>query len=110
MNIGAYLQKTHERFGLDEAARRIAFRAEWLANMARPKKPTAREQACKYFQQSQCNLGYYGGHPTEENCQTCIAKGENTTQYSAKLAELFAKSHPAGLARISGCCDRADQA
>jgi hypothetical protein len=52
-----------------------------------------------------CGLNLYGGKPSHGTCKQCIAKGQNNEEY---VKELFAKaerSHPSGVARISGCCD-----
>jgi len=57
-----------------------------------------------------CNLGLYGGRATERTCATCIRKKQNNQEFATSLLERFAKSHPANRKRISGCCDRADQA
>jgi len=39
-----------------------------------------------------------------------MARNENNKEYADKLFAAYAKSHPEGMERISGCCDRADQA
>jgi hypothetical protein len=57
-----------------------------------------------------CFLGYYGGKPWVGNCNDCIKRGENTKEAKAALDARAEKSHPAARARLSGCCDRADQA
>lgn len=58
----------------------------------------------------QCKLGYYGGVPLIGNCLTCIQSGSNTAEAKTAADQLFERSHPSARQRISGCCDRADQA
>lgn len=56
-----------------------------------------------------CAIGLYGGHPWVGECNKCMAAGQNNEKHAAELAARAARSHPASAARISGCCDRADQ-
>jgi hypothetical protein len=54
-----------------------------------------------------CHLGLYGGRVTDSGCLTCIEKGQNNKEYKQQLFEKAKRSHPSGVARISGCCDSA---
>jgi hypothetical protein len=71
---------------------------------------------CVYQSQSEwrhvynCALGYYGGRPLVGNCLACARKGDNTPAHAAELAARADRAHPANRPRLSGCCDRADQA
>ena len=56
-----------------------------------------------------CKLGLYGGYPSPGVCQNCIKLGENNPEFARTLKERYKRSHPAGVSKISGCCDRADQ-
>jgi len=56
-----------------------------------------------------CGLGMYGGLVTDGTCRRCIRLNQNNKEYAASLFEREKISHPSGVARISGCCDRADQ-
>ena len=60
--------------------------------------------------QFECSIGWYGGHPWLGNCLECINRGENTLEAKAAFDARADKTHPANRKRISGCCDRADQA
>jgi hypothetical protein len=57
-----------------------------------------------------CALGYYGGKPWLGNCNDCMRRGANTPEAKAALDARADKAHPASRPRLSGCCDRADQA
>jgi len=57
-----------------------------------------------------CSLGWYGGHPWLGNCNDCMTTGRNTPEAKVAADALADKTHPANLPRLSGCCDRADQA
>jgi hypothetical protein len=57
-----------------------------------------------------CELKLYGGLVTDGTCRRCIKLNQNNPEYAASLRERYKKSHPSGVARLSGCCDRADQA
>ena len=57
-----------------------------------------------------CALEWYGGTPWLGNCLDCINRGENTPEAKAAFDARADKTHPANRKRISGCCDRADQA
>lgn len=57
-----------------------------------------------------CKLNFYGGQVTDGMCRKCIAANENNEDYARSLFLREQKSHPHGVKRISGCCDRADQA
>lgn len=59
---------------------------------------------------NQCGLGLYGGRPSQGVCLKCQGAGENTAEFAAALFALADKAHPANRPRLSGCCDRADQA
>jgi hypothetical protein len=67
-------------------------------------EPTERRNAFR------CTIGMYGGHPYLGNCLQCIKSGANTPAHAAELAARAARAHPANRPRLSGCCDRADQA
>jgi hypothetical protein len=69
----------------------------------RTKKPNLKSTAV-------CELKMYGGLVTEGTCRRCINRGENNPEFSFALKIRHKTSHPSGVARISGCCDRADQA
>jgi hypothetical protein len=56
-----------------------------------------------------CDLGLYGGRPSYGTCERCIAAKENTYEFAQELLARARAAHPAGIPRISGCCDRADQ-
>jgi len=57
-----------------------------------------------------CALGWYGGRPWLGNCRDCLARGENTLEAKAAFDAGAERAHPANRQRLSGCCDRADQA
>jgi len=57
-----------------------------------------------------CALGWYGGSPLIGNCSACIKAGYNTLRAKAAADSLADRTHPAHRPRLSGCCDRADQA
>jgi hypothetical protein len=57
--------------------------------------------------QFSCSLGLYGGHPWLGNCKLCIERGQNNEEYAKELFSKAERSHPSGVARISGCCDSA---
>jgi hypothetical protein len=57
-----------------------------------------------------CYLGWYGGKPTQENCSNCIKNNKNNKKARIQQHLLDEKHHPSNIPRISGCCDRADQA
>ena len=53
-----------------------------------------------------CALGMYGGHRISlGTCEACIKLGNNNEEYAKELFARFAKSHPEGVPRASGCCD-----
>jgi hypothetical protein len=56
-----------------------------------------------------CALGWYGGKPYLGNCLQCQRHEQNTPEAKAAFDAAGAKAHPPARARISGCCDRADQ-
>jgi hypothetical protein len=57
-----------------------------------------------------CALGWYGGRPWLGNCRDCLTEGRNTPEAKAAADARADRSHPANRPRLSGCCDRADQA
>jgi hypothetical protein len=57
-----------------------------------------------------CALGWYGGHPWLGNCFECLKRGDNTPEAKAAFDTSSERTHPSNRKRISGCCDRADQA
>jgi hypothetical protein len=59
--------------------------------------------------QFQCALGWYGGRPWLGNCLECQRQGLNTPEAKAAFDARGERAHPSTRARISGCCDRADQ-
>ena len=61
-------------------------------------------------QSNSCALGLYGGRPSQGTCQQCMALGQNNEDFARDLFARADRSHPANRPRISGCCDRADQA
>ena len=60
--------------------------------------------------QFDCALGWFGGSPWVGNCRDCMARGDNTPEAKAAFDAKAGTAHPPARARISGCCDRADQA
>jgi hypothetical protein len=54
-----------------------------------------------------CSLGLYGGRPFVGACMRCIANGENTPEFAAKLRDRADVSHPSSANQVSGCCDSA---
>jgi hypothetical protein len=73
-------------------------------------KPICQYRKERFNLASICELGLYGGKVTDGTCRRCISRSENTPEFAKSLLKLAEKSHPSHLARISGCCDRADQA
>jgi len=59
---------------------------------------------------NRCALALYGGRPSTGTCRKCCAAGENTPEFAAALFARLEQSHPTNRPRLSGCCDRADQA
>jgi hypothetical protein len=57
-----------------------------------------------------CLLGWYGGLPSEENCRACVEEKRNNPDAKLAADAKADRAHPAHRRRISGCCDRADQA
>jgi hypothetical protein len=57
-----------------------------------------------------CALGLYGGRPSTGVCYRCIHSGENNADFARALFARADNTHPANRPRLSGCCDRADQA
>ena len=57
-----------------------------------------------------CALGWYGGRPWLGKCTDCMGRGDNTPEAKAAADAQADRSHPAHQPRLSGCCDRADQA
>jgi hypothetical protein len=57
-----------------------------------------------------CQLGWYGGSPWLGNCLDCIRRGDNTPKAKDDFDASAERAHPSNRKRISGCCDRADQA
>jgi hypothetical protein len=57
-----------------------------------------------------CGLGWFGGHPWLGNCKECITAGRNTPEAKKLFDAKTELAHPSSRKRISGCCDRADQA
>ena len=65
---------------------------------------------CKFWDNGKCRLKLYGGRPSAGVCMRCISRGENNPAFADVLFEREKIAHPASVARISGCCDKADQA
>jgi hypothetical protein len=59
---------------------------------------------------NRCALGLYGGKPSKGVCGRCMRQGQNNSEYAAALFARADRTHPAHRPRLSGCCDRADQA
>jgi hypothetical protein len=57
---------------------------------------------------SLCGLCLYGGIVTAGTCRRCVSRGQNNEAYAQELFARSKRSHPVGVQRISGCCDRAD--
>lgn len=57
-----------------------------------------------------CELGYYGGQPLIGNCLECVRRGDNSPAAKASFDARADRAHPPMRSRVSGCCDRADQA
>jgi hypothetical protein len=74
-----------------------------------PAEPQCQYRTPRKGLTSLCGLGMYGGKVTDGTCRRCIRLGENSPDYAAALFARAEHSHPAARARISGCCDRADQ-
>jgi hypothetical protein len=54
-----------------------------------------------------CELGWYGGKPTIQNCKVCIAAERNNPD-AKKISDARAeRTHPSSAPRVSGCCDSA---
>jgi hypothetical protein len=74
--------------------------------------------SCKFWEKTgtdtqkrgRCLLGWFGGFVTHGNCTQCIAKGDNTPEAKAAFDARANRAHPGHRPRLSGCCDRADQA
>jgi hypothetical protein len=64
---------------------------------------------CSFWSKSHpiCKLGMYGGMPSKGICERCIERGQNNEEYAKELFAKAERSHPSGVARISGCCDSA---
>jgi hypothetical protein len=69
---------------------------------------------CKYRTgigtSGRCQLRLYGGACTNGNMKRCIGAGQNNPEYAKELFARAERAHPSNRPRISGCCDRADQA
>jgi hypothetical protein len=57
-----------------------------------------------------CALGWYGGRPWLGNCKACMTAGRNTPEAKSAFDAKAERTHPSARPRLSGCCDRADQA
>ena len=57
-----------------------------------------------------CALGYYGGDVSIFVCLDCIKREDNTLEAKAAFDASSERAHPSSRQRLSGCCDRADQA
>jgi hypothetical protein len=57
----------------------------------------------------QCALGWFGGSPYLGNCLECLRQKLNTPEAKAAFDAGAVRAHPPTRARLSGCCDRADQ-
>jgi hypothetical protein len=56
-----------------------------------------------------CALGWFGGSPYLGNCLECLRQKLNTPEAKAAFDAGAIRAHPPTRARLSGCCDRADQ-
>jgi hypothetical protein len=57
-----------------------------------------------------CALGWYGGRPWLGNCNKCVEAARNTVEAKTAFDAKAERAHPGARPRLSGCCDRADQA
>jgi hypothetical protein len=64
---------------------------------------------CEHLTDNRCKLGLYGGNPHRINCIACVTQGQNTPEFAAELRDTWARSHPEGVPKVSGCCDDARQ-
>jgi hypothetical protein len=62
------------------------------------------------YARGNCALGWHGGFVTLGNCRQCMAEGRNSLEAKSAFDAKAARTHPANRPRLSGCCDRADQA
>jgi hypothetical protein len=65
---------------------------------------------CAFYNKNKnpiCLLNYHGGFPSNDTCIDCIKSELNNEKSAKTLFEKYEKSHPAGVDRISGCCDSA---
>lgn len=71
---------------------------------------------CPYFtprtkDTGDCSIGLYGGKKISSGtCLKCIKLAQNTLEHAKAMEAIYEKAWPSGKARISGCCDRSDQA
>lgn len=70
---------------------------------------------CPYFtprskDSGACGLGMFGGKPSKGICGRCIENGYNNPEHAKAMEVIYKKAWPPKIDRISGCCDRADQA
>jgi hypothetical protein len=75
-----------------------------------PAIPQCKFRAPRPRQAALCLLNLYGGKVTDGTCRRCIRLGQNNPQYAAELFARAERTHPSNRPRLSGCCDRADQA
>jgi hypothetical protein len=54
-----------------------------------------------------CDLGWASGKPFIGECLRCIKESRNTPEAYAAAQARHALTHPAGVPRVSGCCDSA---
>lgn len=79
-------------------------------------KPDLKLPECPYRSrkgdegQFHCSIGIYGYRPYYKHCLDCVTSGNNTPEYAEFLRQRGELSHPPDAPRVSGCCDRADQA
>jgi hypothetical protein len=75
-----------------------------------PVKPQCQYRTERIGLSALCALGLYGGKVTDGTCRRCIRLGQNNPRYAAELFARAERTHPSARPRLSGCCDRADQA
>ena len=63
---------------------------------------------CEHFQSGGCAIGLYGGAPHAGNCIACVAQGNNTPEFAARLFKSRERSPPPDARKVSGCCDSAE--
>jgi hypothetical protein len=65
---------------------------------------------CEFLKDKKCLIGWHGGNPNELNCFYCIKNKDNTIEAKTIFDSKMDLAHPPNKQKLSGCCDRADQA